>query len=87
MLLDGLRKGEPLGCDPQKGTGTDVHGRSQSPFASAYVVRCVCDSAPGTSGGKTVVDHIRLFPRLKGLPGLTKFTSKSCRRFAGRGCR
>jgi len=30
-------------------------------------VRCACDSAPGASGGDTIVDHIRLFPLLKGV--------------------
>jgi tetratricopeptide (TPR) repeat protein len=49
------------------GTGTGVHGRSKSPFASAFVVRCACDSGPGGSGGDTVVDHIRLFPLLDGV--------------------
>ncbi len=34
----------------QKGTGTGVHGRSQSPFASAFVVRCACDPGPDGAG-------------------------------------
>ncbi len=66
-LLGSLRKGELPGCDSQEGIDSDVRSRSPSPSTRAYVVRCVCDSAPGTSGGKTVVDHIRLFPRLKGM--------------------
>jgi len=33
---------------------------------SAYLVRCVCDSAPSGSGG-AVVDHIRLFPLREGI--------------------
>ena len=28
-----------------------------------YVVRCACDPSPDGSGGETVVDHVRLFPR------------------------
>jgi glycosyltransferase involved in cell wall biosynthesis len=31
--------------------------------AAAYVVRCACDPSPDGTGGDTVVDHIRLFPR------------------------
>jgi tetratricopeptide (TPR) repeat protein len=30
---------------------------------AAYVVRCACDPGSDGSGGQTVVDHIRLFPR------------------------
>ena len=30
---------------------------------AAYVIRCACDPAPDGTGGETVVDHIRLFPR------------------------
>jgi glycosyltransferase involved in cell wall biosynthesis len=30
---------------------------------AGYVVRCACDSSPDGSGGETVVDHVRLFPR------------------------
>jgi glycosyltransferase involved in cell wall biosynthesis len=33
----------------------------------AYVVRCACDSGRDGSGGYTVVDHIRIFPRLDGI--------------------
>jgi glycosyltransferase involved in cell wall biosynthesis len=51
----------------QKGTGTGVRDRSQSPFASAFVVRCRCDPGPDGSGGDTVVDHIRLFPIIEGV--------------------
>jgi glycosyltransferase involved in cell wall biosynthesis len=29
----------------------------------AFVVRCACDPSPDGTGGETVVDHIRLFPR------------------------
>jgi hypothetical protein len=29
---------------------------------AAYVVRCACDPGSDGSGGRTVVDHIRLFP-------------------------
>jgi GT2 family glycosyltransferase len=29
---------------------------------AAYVVRCACDPEPDGTGGRTVVDHIRLFP-------------------------
>ena len=29
---------------------------------TAYVVRCACDPGADGSGGRTVVDHIRLFP-------------------------
>ena len=32
---------------------------------AAYVVRCACDPGPGAEGGWTVVDHVRLFPRLE----------------------
>lgn len=32
---------------------------------SAYVVRCVCDDGP--AGGRTVVDHVRLFPLREGV--------------------
>jgi Glycosyl transferase family 2 len=34
---------------------------------TAYVVRCACDSGPSATGGDTIVDHIRLFPLLKGV--------------------
>ena len=30
---------------------------------AGYVVRCACDPSPDGSGGETVVDHVRLFPR------------------------
>ncbi len=30
---------------------------------AGYVVRCACDPSPDGTGGETVVDHIRLFPR------------------------
>jgi glycosyltransferase involved in cell wall biosynthesis len=30
---------------------------------AAYVIRCACDPAPDGTGGETIVDHIRLFPR------------------------
>lgn len=30
---------------------------------AGYVVRCACDPSPDGTGGDTVVDHIRLFPR------------------------
>ncbi len=50
LLLDRLRGFKGDGC-------------SRSPFDSAYVVRCKCDPSPDGSGGETVVDHIRLFPR------------------------
>ena len=66
----GRAAGEAAGCGEgftQRGTGTDVHGRSQSPLASAYVVRCACDPGPDGSGGDTVVDHIRLFPLIEGV--------------------
>jgi hypothetical protein len=33
----------------------------------AYVVRCACDPGEDGSGGDTVVDHIRLFPRREGI--------------------
>jgi glycosyltransferase involved in cell wall biosynthesis len=36
------------------------------PGGPAYVVRCSCDAAPD-GGGATVVDHVRLFPRLQGV--------------------
>ncbi len=29
---------------------------------ASYVVRCACDSGPNGEGGRTVVDHVRLFP-------------------------
>jgi glycosyltransferase involved in cell wall biosynthesis len=32
---------------------------------AAYVVRCACDPSQDGAGGKTMVDHIRLFPLLK----------------------
>ena len=66
-LLGRLPRARPHGGSPQKGTGTGIHGRSQSPFAPAYVVRCACDPGPRGSGGDTVVDHIRLFPLLEGV--------------------
>jgi hypothetical protein len=66
-LLGRLWVPQPFGEIPQKGTGTGVHGRSQSPFASAFVVRCACDPGPDGAGGETVVDHIRLFPLIEGV--------------------
>jgi len=57
-LLDRLRGAH------QTGTGTAIHGESQSP---AYVVRCKCDPGPDGTGGETVVDHIRLFPLREGI--------------------
>ncbi len=30
---------------------------------AGFVVRCACDPSPDGSGGETVVDHVRLFPR------------------------
>jgi glycosyltransferase involved in cell wall biosynthesis len=34
---------------------------------TAYVVRCACDPGTDGSGGRTVVDHIRLFPLREGV--------------------
>jgi glycosyltransferase involved in cell wall biosynthesis len=34
---------------------------------AAYVVRCACDPGADGSVGTTVVDHVRLFPRRKGI--------------------
>ncbi len=50
-----------------EGTGTGLRSLSQSAVGRAFVVRCACDPEPGGSGGETVVDHIRLFPLLKGV--------------------
>ncbi len=66
-LIGGLRGDHSCLGSPQKGTGTGVLGRSQSPFAPAFVVRCACDPGPDGSGGDTVVDHIRLFPLIEGV--------------------
>src|SRR5262249_19677128 len=66
-LLGRLRGGQSRAGSTQKGTGTGVLGRSQSPFASAYVVRRACDPGPDGNGGDTVVDHIRLFPVIEGV--------------------
>lgn len=40
-------------------------GRLKAGDDAAYVVRCACDDGPG--GGRTVVDHIRLFPLREGV--------------------
>jgi hypothetical protein len=62
-----------LSDDPQKGTGTGVHGRSQSPFASGFVVRCKCDPEPdGAGGGEGVYGRTAFMSRL-GRPGLDRF--------------
>jgi len=42
-------------------------GRLRTDRKTAYVVRCACDPSTDGTGGETVVDHIRLFPLLKGV--------------------
>ena len=66
-LLAELRGARPREGSAQKGTGTGILDRSQSPFATAFVVRCKCDPGPDGAGGETVVDHIRLFPVIEGV--------------------
>jgi glycosyltransferase involved in cell wall biosynthesis len=44
------RGGDHVGSGPHRGPH------------EAYVVRCACDPEPDGNGGRTVVDHIRLFP-------------------------
>ncbi len=62
-LLGRIRTAQPLrlpiGSSPDANQGT--------PPPVAYVLDCACDPGPGGSGGRTVVNHIRLFPRLPGV--------------------
>jgi glycosyltransferase involved in cell wall biosynthesis len=55
----------PAAARSPAGSSTDQN--RPTPRPAAYVLRCACDSGPGGSGGETVVDHIRLFPRLEGV--------------------
>jgi glycosyltransferase involved in cell wall biosynthesis len=72
-LLAGLSRPSKNGDYPVKSNNTcSSNHSSPSPQrgegwgegeAAAYVVRCACDPSPDGTGGDTVVDHIRLFPR------------------------
>jgi glycosyltransferase involved in cell wall biosynthesis len=62
-LLARIRSARPL--PPPAGSPHDRNHPPSSP--AAYVLRCACDPGPGGTGGRTVVDHVRLFPRLKGV--------------------
>ncbi|HZW31353.1 MAG TPA: glycosyltransferase, partial [Isosphaeraceae bacterium] len=48
---------------PEREKVTALLGRLRPGDGTAYVVRCACDPGADGSGGQTVVDQIRLFPR------------------------
>ena len=62
-LLGGIRTAQPLRI-PAGSSGDTNKG---TPPPVAYVLDCACDPGPGGSGGRTVVNHVRLFPRLPGV--------------------
>jgi tetratricopeptide (TPR) repeat protein len=62
-LFGHIRTADP----PRLPAGSSTERNHPTPPPVAFVLRCACDSGPGGSGGETVVDHIRLFPRVKGV--------------------
>ena len=62
-LLDRIRTEKSF--RPPAGSSPDTNHPTPPPVA--YVLDCACDPGPGGSGGRTVVNHIRLFPRLPGV--------------------
>jgi glycosyltransferase involved in cell wall biosynthesis len=48
---------------PERKKLESLFGRLGTDRPAAYVVRCSCDPSAGGTGGETIVDHIRLFPR------------------------
>ena len=62
-LLGRIRTAQPL----RRPIGSSADANQGTPPPFAYVLDCACDPGPGGSGGRTIVNHIRLFPRLEGV--------------------